>query len=181
MFPVQPDAELAELVRHLAQEVEGEVAARRHELLDAEVLDLAFVRDPERLLDLDLDRQAVHVEPCLIAQVEPLHPPPSDDRVLDRLVQRVSQVDRGGRVRRSVDEVEIFAGLAELPRLLVRLRAPPKLADPLLEVQRVVVLRRHAGTLQLVDVVPGAHLQPGPGAAVGSPGFQSRAGEGERA
>src|SRR5207249_10500784 len=133
--PVHPDSEGPELVRHPVEEVEGERATGRDKLLDPEVLDLLLVRDPQGLLDLDLDREAVHVVARLISDVVAAHPAEAEDRVLRRLVQHLAQVDRSGRERRPVAEVEILSLRTRLDRLRVNLRAVPELLDLLLHLE----------------------------------------------
>src|SRR5207245_5876198 len=109
--PTQPDAERLELFRHLLQEVRRIGPAGVHELLDAELFDLLLVRDAEALLDLDLDRETVHVVARLVPHVVAAHPVIADDEIFDRLVQDLSDGNRSGRVWRSVAEKEILAFL----------------------------------------------------------------------
>src|SRR5207245_6405804 len=145
-------AERLELLRHLLEEIHREGAARVHELLDAEVLDLFLIRDAERLLDLDLDRETVHVIARLVSHMVAAHPMVADDEVLDRLVQDLTEVDGSGRKRRAIAEVEILALLPSRDGLLVDLRSVPELLDLPLHLWWSVRL------LRLLD-----HRSPAPG------------------
>src|SRR3989454_11962379 len=127
--PVHPDAEGLELRGHLLQQILGERAARVHELLDAELLDLLLVRDAEGLLDLHLDREAVHVVARLVTHMVTSHPVVADDEIFDRLVQHLTEVDRSGREWRAVAEIEILAFLPRGDCLLVDLRPAPEFLD----------------------------------------------------
>jgi len=127
--PVHPDPEGPELVRHLVQQIEGELATGRDEFLDPQVLDLLLVRDPQGLLDLDLDREAMHVVPGLVSDVEATHPAKADDGVFQGLVQDIAQVDRPGRIGRAVAEVEVFPLRTRRDGLRVDLRAVPEFLD----------------------------------------------------
>ena len=128
-LPIQPDPEGLELRRHLVQEVEGEGPARVHELLNPELLDLLLVCDAEGLLDLDLDRKAVHVVARLVPDVMSAHPLVADHEILDRLVQDVPEMDRPRREWRSVTEVEVFVFLPGGHRFRVDLRPLPEFLD----------------------------------------------------
>src|SRR5713101_5837545 len=151
-LPVHPHPEGPELVRHLVQEVERKGATGRYELLDPEVLDLLLVRDPQGLLDLDLDRKAVHVVAGLVPDMEAAHPPIAEDRVLDRLVQDLTEMNGACRIRRAVSEVEVFPFGSGRDRLRVDLRAVPELLDLTLHLKRSILL------LRLLD-----HRSPAPG------------------
>src|SRR3569623_1176692 len=73
VVPVHPLAEPDELLR-LQLAVEGDpVAAAARELRETVVLDLALRAEPELLLDLDLDPEALGVEAVLVALVEAPH------------------------------------------------------------------------------------------------------------
>ena len=150
--PIQPDAERLELFRHLLQEVRRIGPAGVHELLDAELFDLLLVRDPEGLLDLDLDREAVHVVARLVPHVVAAHPVIADDEIFDRLVQDLSEVNRSGRIRRAVAEKEILAFLPSDDGLPIDLRPLPEFLDPLLHLEWSIRL------LRLLD-----HRSPAPG------------------
>src|SRR3989441_9751697 len=127
--PVQPDAERLELRGHFLQEVRGEGPAGVHALLDAELLDLLLFRDAKALLYLDLDRKAVHVIAGLVPDVVAPHPMVADDEILDRLVQDLTEMNRSGRVRGAVAEIEVFPFLSRRDRFLVGLRAAPEFLD----------------------------------------------------
>src|SRR5207244_12470097 len=68
-------------------------------IFDPEVLDLVLVRDPERLLHLDLDRQPVAVPSALARDVPPAHRVKARVQVLERASPYV--MDARPRVRRS--------------------------------------------------------------------------------
>src|SRR2546426_5259870 len=127
--PVQPDAERLELRGHLLQEIRGEGTAGVLEILDAELLDLLLVCDAEGLLDLDLNRKAVHVVARLVPDVVAPHPMVADHEILDRLVQDLTQVNGSGRVRRPVAKIEVFPILSRRDRFLVGLRPAPEFLD----------------------------------------------------
>ncbi len=150
--PIQPDAERLELFRHLLEEIRREGPARVHELLDAELFDLLLVRDPEGLLDLHLDREAVHVVAWLVPDVVAAHAVIADDEIFDRLVQDLSEVNRSGRVRRAVAKKEILAFLPGHDGLPIDPRPVPEFLDLSLHLEWSIRL------LRLLD-----HRSPAPG------------------
>src|SRR5207244_12367906 len=95
---------------------------------------------------------AVHVVPGLVSDVVAAHPAEAEDRVLRRLVQHLAQVNRAGRKRRPVAEVEVLSLRTRRDRLRVNLRAVPELLDLLLHLEWPVRF------LRLLD-----HRSPAPG------------------
>ena len=139
MLPVHPHPELLELLGHVGVEAQCEVPAGGHELVDPQLLDVLLGVDADVLLDLDLDGEAVHVEPGLVADVVAAHPPVPEQDVLDGLVHRGAQVDRSRGVGRSVDEVEPLAVRAVLLRLVVGVGLIPVCLDILLDALGVII------------------------------------------
>ena len=133
VVPVHPDAQPLERVGHAGMQPVGEVLAGRDELVYADLVgDLLLGVDPDLLLDLDLDGEAVHVEPGLVADIVAVHPPVADEDVLDRLVHRRPEMDRSRRVRGAVEEVERRSVLPQFLGLLVCMLRRPELLDVLL-------------------------------------------------
>ena len=109
------------------------LAALRGELGQAVGLDLALRVQPERLLDLDLDVQALGVEAVLVARVEPAHGLVALEDVLQRPAVAVVDAHRVVGRDRPVHEREARAAAVPLAQLLERALALPELEDPALE------------------------------------------------
>ena len=171
MIPIHPDSELLELLGHVGLEGEGMLLACVNEIVDTDdVLDLflgpdsdlirfAVLVDPsgdvDLLLHLDLDGETVHVETGLVADVESVHPPVSQEDILDRLVECGTHVDVSRCVRRAVHEVESLSFLTEFLCLVVSICGVPVIADLLLYNRRCVVradLFYHHESLQFSEL-----------------------------
>ncbi len=139
VVPIHPHPELLELLGHVVVESQSELLAGGDELVYPELLDVLLGVDADLLLHLHLDREAVHVEPGLVADVVPAHPPVPDQDVLHGLVHRRAQVDGAGGVRRAVHEVEGLPVGAELLRLPVGVGLFPKSLDILLDALRIII------------------------------------------
>ena len=139
VVPIHPHPELLELLGHVLVEAQGELPAGVDELVYPERLDVLLGVDADVLLDLDLDREAVHIESGLVADVVSAHPPVSDQDVLDGLVHGRAQVDGPSGVRGAVDEVEPLPVLAELLRLVIGVGLSPVLLDILLDALRIII------------------------------------------
>ncbi len=103
--PVARDAQALELVALDVDPAFGEAAAFLAEIDDGDVV-LVLALRAVLLLDLPLDGQAVAVPAGDVAGVEAHHLVRADDHVLDRLVQRVPDVEVAVRVRRAVMQDE---------------------------------------------------------------------------
>ena len=90
------------------------------ELGEAVFLDLALRVEPERLLDLDLDPEALAVEAVLVALVEAAQRLVALEDVLERPPPGVVHAHRVVRGDRAVDEAEALAASVLLPQLLER-------------------------------------------------------------
>ena len=138
VLEVEPDPERAELVGHQLAVLRSEGPALLDEPPDPVVLDLLLGDEAELLLDLDLDREAVHVVPGPVDHVPAPHPDLPEDRVLDDLVPGRAEVDVAGRVRRAVHEEEGRVAGMKRPDLRVDLLLVPEPAHPVLELGRPV-------------------------------------------
>ena len=92
--PVHPHAEALRLLDHHRGVVRDALAALRGELGQAIRLDLALRVEPECLLHLDLDMQALGVEAVLVARVEPVHGLVALEDVLQRAAVAVVDAHR---------------------------------------------------------------------------------------
>ena len=120
--------------RRLHRRVLGDaVAAGAHELVEAVLLDLALRVQPERLLDLDLDPQALAVEAVLEPLVAAAHRLVALEEVLQRPAPRVVHAHRVVGRDRAVDERERLAAADLLAQPLERPFALPQLEDRVLD------------------------------------------------
>ena len=90
------------------------------ELGEAVLLDLALRVEPERLLDLDLDPEALAVEAVLVALVEAAQRLVALEDVLERPAPGVVHAHRVVRGDRAVDEAEPLAASVLLAQPLER-------------------------------------------------------------
>ena len=90
------------------------------ELGEAVLLDLALRVEPQRLLDLHLDPEALAVEAVLVALVEAAQRLVALEDVLERPAPRVVHAHRVVRGDRAVDEAEPLAAAVLLAQLLER-------------------------------------------------------------
>jgi hypothetical protein len=141
-LPVHPLAEPLGLPGLHARVLGDAIAAGAHEALQAVRLDVAFRVQAERLLDLDLDPQALAVEPVLVAQLLAEAGVVALEQVLQRAAPRVVGAHRVVRGDRPVEERERRPAGAQLAQLLERALALPAIEDPVLELG-VVRLGRH--------------------------------------
>ena len=158
IVPLHPDPELLELLGHVGAEALGELLAGGDELVDSQLLDVLLGVHADVLLHLDLDGEAVHVVPGLVADVVAAHPPVPEQDVLHGLVHRRPQVDGSGCVRGPVDEVEPLAGGAVLLRPVVGVGLSPVCLNILLDGLGVII-----GTDLLYHRIPsnpGGSLSP---------------------
>src|SRR5206468_12855782 len=102
---------------------------RVDELVDAVGVDLLLDRDAEGLLDLHLDRKTLHVVARLVPDVVAPHPVVANDQILARLVQDLTEMNRSGRARRAIAEIEVFASLPRGDRFLICLGPAPEFLD----------------------------------------------------
>ena len=131
--PVHPHPEALRLIRHDPGEVGDALATARGELGEPVLLDVALGVQPERLLDLDLDVQALAVEPVLVALVEAAQRLVALEDVLERSAPRV--VDAHGVVGRdrAVHEPKARAAVVARAQPLKRVLALPELEHLALE------------------------------------------------
>ena len=115
VVPVHPHAQPAGLLRDHLGELRDALAAAGGELGQPVLLDVPLRVQPERLLDLDLDPEALAVEAVLVALVVAAERLVALEDVLERPAPRV--VDAHGVVRgdRAVDEAEPGAAPVLLP------------------------------------------------------------------
>ena len=121
---------------------DDDVAALARELLEAVVLDLALRVQAERLLDADLDPQALAVEAVLEALVEAAHRLVALEDVLQRAAPGRVDGELLVRGHRAVDEAPVRSAAVLLAQRLERALALPELED--LELERGVVGLRGA-------------------------------------
>ena len=79
----------------------------------------------QRFLDLVLDRQAVAIPARHVRRIEAVERARLDDDVLQHLVDRVADVDRAVRVRRTVVQDERRSSARDLAQLARTCSAPP--------------------------------------------------------
>ena len=133
LVPVHPHAEPLGLARLDARVLRHPVAAGAHEALEPVRLDVALGVEPERLLDLDLDPQALAVEPVLVAQLLAERRLVALEQVLQRAAPRVVDAHRIVGRDRAVEERERLAAGARLLETLERALALPARENAALE------------------------------------------------
>ena len=127
-------------VMHLA--VAGDaVAAAAGELGEPVLLDLALRAEPELLLDLDLDPEALRVEAVLVALVEAAHRLVALEHVLQRAAVPVVDARRVVRRHRAVHEAELRAAAVALPEAVEGLLTLPDLEQFQLECGMIGLVR----------------------------------------
>ena len=109
VVPVHPAAEAPVLVRDHLCELGDPLTAARGELRDPVLLDLALRVQAERLLDLDLDPEALAVETVLVALVESAQRLVALEDVFQRAAPGVVHAHRVVRRDRPVDEAPALA------------------------------------------------------------------------
>ncbi len=138
VVPVHPHAEtdrLLGLARGVGQHA---LLAQRHEAVDAVGLDVALAREPEVALDVDLDPQALAVEPVLVALVLAEHRVEALVQVLVRAAPGVMHAHRVVGGDRPVQEAPA--------RSIGVLRAQPCEGPALLPaLEQLVLLRDEVG------------------------------------
>src|SRR5439155_9128529 len=115
VVPVHPHAEPLRLLGDHLGEAGDPLLAARGELGDPVLLDLSFRVQPQGLLDLDLDPQALAVEPVLVALVEASKRLVALKHVLERPAPGVMDAHRVVRRDRAVDEAEALRATILLP------------------------------------------------------------------
>src|SRR5205085_11045007 len=120
VVPVHPHPEAAGLLRdHLGKAADALLAALR-ELGEPVLLDLALRVQAERLLDLDLDPEALAVEAVLVALVEAVERLVALEDVLERAAPGVVDAHRVVRRDRPVDEAPAVVAPVLLAQALER-------------------------------------------------------------
>ena len=144
---VQPEADPLGQRVPVLEEQEHRLATAGVELRDAVLLDLLLRRDPEQLLDLDLDRQAVAVPAAAALDEIAAHRPKAREDVLEGAAQDVVHAGRPVGRRRALPEDPRRRALAAAQRLAEDVALTPALEHRLLEVGkgllRVYRARRH--------------------------------------
>ena len=118
--PVHPHAEPPVLLGDHLGVLGDALPAAVGELGEAVLLDLALRVEAERLLDLDLDPEALAVEAVLVALVEAAQRLVALEDVLERAAPRVVHAHRVVRGDRAVDEAEARAAAVLLAQPLER-------------------------------------------------------------
>ena len=129
---------------------------RARELGEAVLLDLPLRVQAERLLDPDLDPEALAVEAVLVALVEPAHRLVALEDVLERPPPAVVDAHRVVGRDRPVDEAPARAASVALPELLERVLVVPPLED--LALEREVVRHGRERLEQRHDSIVGVAL-----------------------
>ena len=135
--PVHPLAEALRLPRHHADEAGDPLLTTLGELGEAVVLDVALRVEPELLLDLDLDPEALAIEAVLVALVEAARGFVALEDVLQRAAPGMVDAHRVVRRDRPVEEAEAVVAAVLLAEALECPLALPALQDLTLE-SRVV-------------------------------------------
>ena len=141
VVPVHPLPEPDELLRHDLAEVRDAVAAAARELGEPVLLDLALRPEPELLLDLDLDPEALGVEAVLVALVEAAHRLVALEDVLQRPAVAVVDARRVVGGHRAVHEAEFRAAAVALPEAVEGLLTLPDLEHLQLECGMIGLVR----------------------------------------
>jgi hypothetical protein len=134
---VEPEAELLGELRPLFRVAKHAVQAAPDEGLDAVGEDRVLARDPQLLLDLDLDRQAVGVPAGPAGDVEPAHRLVAGEDVLHDTGQRVAVVGKAVGRRRPLVEHEARPAAALLQRLVEDVPIAPEVANARLDLRKV--------------------------------------------
>ena len=129
VFPIHPYSELLELLSHARTEGECVLPTSVDEIVDTDdlldlllgpdtdLVGLSVLVDPsgdlDHLLDLDLDGETVHVVTRLVTDVKTVHPPVSEEDVLDGLVECGTHVDMSSGVWGPIDEIELLSVFPE--------------------------------------------------------------------
>ena len=131
--PVHPLAEALRLPRHHADEAGDPLLTTLGELGEAVVLDVALRVEPELLLDLDLDPEALAIEAVLVALVEAARGFVALEDVLQRAAPGMVDAHRVVRRDRPVEEAEARAAAVLLAQPVEDARLVPPVEDPVLE------------------------------------------------
>ena len=153
VVPVHPAPEPAVLVGHHLRVLGDPLLAALGELGEPVLLDVALRVQAQRLLDLDLDPEALAVEPVLVALVEAPQRLVALEHVLQRAAPGVVDAHRVVRRDRPVEEAVALGAAVLLAQLVEDALAVPPAEDLLLE-GRVVGdgwewLERHTAILRL--------------------------------
>ncbi len=143
-LPVHPLAEPPRLLGLEPRVGRHPVPAGPGEAVEAVLLDLPLRVEAEGLLHLDLDPEALAVEPVLVAELVAPRGVEALVEVLQRPAPGVVHAHRVVRGDRPVDEAPRLGAPAGLAPALEGLLAVPELQDPLLEGGRIE-LRGEAG------------------------------------
>ena len=136
---VDPEADPPRQFLPLLRVAEDRVDAAPRERLDPVGLDLRLAVDPEFLLDLDLDRQAVGVPARLARHVEPAHRLVAREEVLHHARQDVAVVRQPVGGRRTFVEDEAGAAAAALERTVENVGVPPEVEHVALDGGETVI------------------------------------------
>ena len=107
------------------------------ERLQTVFLDLVLSVQPERFLDLELDRQSVGIPPCLSRNHVSLHRAVARDHVLDDTCEHVSDMRFAVCCRRAVVEDVVRASLALFDTFLEDMVVIPELFNFLLTADKI--------------------------------------------
>src|SRR5581483_8038239 len=141
VVPVHPHPEPLRLPGDQLRVLGDALAAARGELGEAVLLDVALRVEPQRLLDLDLDPEALAVEAVLVALLAAAEGLVALEDVLQRPPPGVVHGHRVVRRHRAVDEAELRAAAVQLAQPVERPLRLPALEGGLLQ-RRVVRDRR---------------------------------------
>ncbi len=133
VVPVHPHPEAARLLGDDLAVLRNSLFAPLGELGQPVVLDLPLRVQPERLLDLDLDPEALAVEAVLVALVEAPERLVADEDVLQGAAPGVVDAHRVVGRDRPVDEAPALAAAVLLAQLVEDLLLVPPREDVLLE------------------------------------------------
>ena len=141
--PVHPLPEPDRLFRDDARGFRDQLTAAAGEEIHPVLLDLALRVQPEISFDLDLDPEALAVEPVLIALIESLERLVTLEDVLVGAAPEVMDAEAVGRVRRlrAVEEAPMGAAEIALPEPREDPRLLPPGEDLLLEGGVIRILR----------------------------------------
>src|SRR5690349_16616888 len=149
--PVHPLAEALRLLGHDADEPGDALPAALCELREPVGLDVALRVEPELLLDLDLDPEALAVEAVLVALVEAAQRLVALEDVLQRTAPGVVDAHRVVRRDRAVEEAEALVAAVLLAQAFERALVLPALQHLSLEGG---VVRNRRQRLEHAPIVP---------------------------
>ena len=140
VIEVEPDTEFPELVAHDLHVRHGERPALFDERGDPVLLDIFFGGEPELVLDLHLNGEAVHIVAGPLDDIPPLHSVVAEDGVFYDLVPGGAEMDVAGGIRRPVDEKERFSIPSQFLGACIGVFLSPVILDSRFDLARAITV-----------------------------------------